>query len=99
MERISREECIKVYKIETIFFNQLMEAGLIETTLENNTVYLAYERLSKLEKLINWHYDLDINVPGLEVIHHLLHKIETLQTENNVLLQKIARDIELNEEY
>lgn len=88
MERISREECVRVYKIDTDFFNDLVEAGLIETVREENTVYLEYERLSYFEKLVNWHYDLEINIPGLEVIHHLLGRIEALQNERVELLRR-----------
>lgn len=79
MNQISREECIRVYDIEIQFFNDLVSAELIETTLEGNTVYLSYENLGHFEKLVYYHYDLEINVPGLEVISHLLKRIEDLQ--------------------
>lgn len=79
MERISREDCVQFYKVEVTFFDDLAEAGLIETIIEENSVYLSYERLDLFEKLVNWHYDLDINIPGLEVICRLLEEIETLK--------------------
>lgn len=81
MERISREECVRVYKVEAHFFNELVEAGLIETIIEADTVYIAYERLTHFERLVNWHYDLEINVPGLEVICNLLDQLEQLKRE------------------
>lgn len=89
MERISREDCVQFYKVDVIFFDDLAEAGLIETIIEENSVYLSYERLDHFEKLVNWHYDLDINIPGLEVIHQLLSRIEALQAEKNELLTRI----------
>lgn len=79
MERISREECVRVYKIDLAFFNELEEAGLIETVKEENTVYLHYNKLAHFEKLVTWHYDLGINIPGLEVICQLLDRIERMQ--------------------
>ncbi|MDT4884311.1 MerR HTH family regulatory protein [compost metagenome] len=79
MERISREECVRVYKIDLAFFNELEEAGLIETVKEENTVYLHYNKLAHFEKLVTWHYDLEINIPGLEVICQLLDRIERKQ--------------------
>lgn len=79
MERISREDCVQLYKVEVTFFDNLAEAGLIETITEDNSVYLSYERLDHFEKLVNWHYDLEINIPGLEVICRLLEEIETLK--------------------
>ncbi|MCD8540272.1 MAG: chaperone modulator CbpM [Leadbetterella sp.] len=89
MERISREECVRLYKIDIEFFNALTDAGLIETVKEENTVYLEYKRLGYFEKLVNWHYDLEVNLPGLEVIHHLLERIEALQRERAELLRRL----------
>lgn len=76
MEWISREECVRVYKIDMDFFNDLVEAGLIETVEEKDTLYLHYDKLAHFEKLVTWHYDLEINIPGLEVICRLLEKME-----------------------
>ena len=81
MERISREECVQVYEVDIVFFDNLVEAGLIETFMEENTVYLHYDKLAHFEKLLTWHYDLEINIPGLEVICQLLERIEQLQTQ------------------
>ena len=81
-ERISREDLVKIYNVEITFFDSLEEAGLLKTETENKIKYLQYEELSVFEKLMNLHYDLDINFAGLEVINHLLEKIEHLQNEN-----------------
>lgn len=80
MERISREECVRVYKIDMDFFDDLVDAGLIETFVEENTLYLHYDKLAHFEKLVTWHYDLEINIPGLEVICQLLDRIGQLQS-------------------
>ena len=80
MERISREECVRVYKIDMDFFDELVDAGLIETFTEENTRYLHFDKLAHFEKLVTWHYDLEINIPGLEVICHLLDRIGQLQS-------------------
>lgn len=78
-ERISREDCIRYYKIEAVFFDELVSAGLLETFIEDGTIYLPYEKLDQFEKMVTWHYDLEINIPGLEVIHRLLEEIERLR--------------------
>lgn len=78
-DRISREELVRIYNIEITFFDSLEEAGLLMTETENNTTYLRYDELATFEKFTNWYYDLEVNLAGLEVIHHLLHKIEELQ--------------------
>lgn len=86
-ERISREELVKIYQIEVSFFDELEENGLLKTESEGNIKYLKYEQLSVFERFMNWHYDLDVNIPGLEVIHHLLSQIENLKDENRKLLK------------
>ena len=80
MEWISREECVRVYKVDIAFFNDLVEAGLIETIVRKDTLYLPYDKLAHFEKLVTWHYDLEINIPGMEVICQLLEKMERLRT-------------------
>lgn len=84
-ERISREELVKIYNIEISFFNSLEESGLLRTETENEIKYLHYEELPVFERLANWHYDLEVNLPGLEIIHHLLEKLEKLKNENRRL--------------
>ncbi|MCG7281953.1 chaperone modulator CbpM [Chryseobacterium taklimakanense] len=88
-ERISREELVKIYNIEVTFFDELEEYGLVTTQTENNIKYLLYEELPQFEKFANWHYDLEVNMPGLEVINNLLHKINALQDENRRLMQRV----------
>ena len=84
-DRISREELVKLYNIEISFFDSLEEAGLVKTLQDNEVKYLLYEELPAFEKFTNWHYDLEINLPGLEVIHRLLNKLEKLQEDNRKL--------------
>lgn len=91
-ERISREELVKIYNIEITFFDSLEEAGLLKTVTENEVKYLLYDELELFERFANWHYDLDINLPGVEVIHHLLQKMEKLTAENRRLLQHMGSD-------
>ncbi len=81
-QRISREDLIKIYNVELSFFNDLAKSGLIRTEINDQVSYLLYEELPTFEKFANWHYDLDINMAGLEVIHSLLEKLNTLQQEN-----------------
>ncbi len=79
--KISREEIVKIYKVEVTFFDNLEACGLVQTVVENNTKYLLYEELTNFEKFANFYYDLEVNIPGLEVIHQLLQQINALQAE------------------
>ncbi len=45
------------------------------------TGFIPVEELQKLEKLIRLHYDLDINVEGIDAIVCMTERIENLQQE------------------
>ena len=84
-ERISREELVRIYNVEITFFDSLEEAGLLKTETENDIKYLMFDELSTFEKFTNWHYDLEVNLAGLEVIKRLLDQLERLREENLTL--------------
>ena len=65
--------------IDMEFITALQNFGLIELITIENTHYLDSEILSDVEKMINMHYVLDINIEGIDAIFHLLSRIETLQ--------------------
>lgn len=89
-ERISREELVKIYNIEITFFDELVDSGLLTIQTENEIRYLMYEDLPVFERFTNWHYDLEINLPGLEVIHDMLRKMEDLKRKNRELMNKLS---------
>jgi hypothetical protein len=89
-DRISREELVKIYNIEITFFDELVDNGLLNVETEDNVRYLIYEDLQVFEKFANWHYDLEVNLPGLEVIHHMLRKMDDLHQKNRDLMNKLS---------
>ena len=89
-ERISREELVQIYNIEITFFDELVDSGLLNIETDNEIRYLMYEDLPTFERFTNWHYDLEINLPGLEVIHNMLQKMENLNQINRELIQKLS---------
>lgn len=89
-EKISREELVKIYNIEITFFDELVDSGLLSIQTENEIHYLMYEDLPVFEKFTNWHYDLEINLPGLEVIHDMLRKMNDLKQKNRELINKLS---------
>ncbi|WP_027379693.1 chaperone modulator CbpM [Chryseobacterium daeguense] len=89
-ERISREELVKIYNIEITFFDELVNSGLLNIQTENEIRYLMYEDLPAFERFTNWHYDLEINLPGLEVIHEMLKKMEDLKQKNRELMSRLS---------
>lgn len=75
----------EVYNIELGFVNALHEHGLIELVTFKEIQYVHHEHLRDLERLIRLHYDLEINMEGIDVIAHLLKRVEAMQEEMLVL--------------
>lgn len=73
------------HKIELQFIRNLSRNGLIEVVMQNEEEFVKEEELKALEQFATWHYDLEINLQGIEVAQHLLHKIEQLQEEIRLL--------------
>ena len=67
------------HEIENTFITELNNYGLVEIIIQEEDEYLHPEQLPALEKMIRMHYDLKINLEGIDAIYHLLNKIEVLQ--------------------
>jgi len=76
----AKDFCI-YHNIEYSFISSLEDSGLISVTSIEHSRYIPTDELEKLEKFVRLHYDLDINVEGIETINHLLEKIEELQKQ------------------
>ena len=69
------------HHIEYSFISSLETAGLIEVTTVEGHSFIHPSQLQELEKFICFHYELDINLEGIEAIATLLQRIRTLQKE------------------
>ena len=67
------------HEIEHTFITELHNYGLVEIIIQEEDEYLHPEQLPTIEKMIRMHYDLKINLEGIDAIYHLLNKIEALQ--------------------
>jgi len=69
------------YGIEVSFVHSLIEYGLTEYTIVEDQTYLPENKIKDLERMIRMHYDLDINLEGIEAISHLLDRLDTMKEE------------------
>ncbi len=81
VDMITTEEYARQSNTNIQFINQLGEQGLIEITIREQSRFIALHQLPVLEKFARLHYDLDINLEGIEAISHLLQRIEKMQNE------------------
>lgn len=80
-ELIPAKDFCMYHNIEYSFISSLEDSGLIRITSVEQSVYIPAEEMQKLEKFVRLHYDLDINLEGIETINHLLEKMEEMQKE------------------
>jgi len=75
--------------IEVSFVSSLQQNGLIEITIVEETEFLNSEQLQQLEKYIRFYYELDINLEGIDVIMHLLNRVNDMHQEITALHNRL----------
>jgi hypothetical protein len=78
---ISASEFCAHHQIEISFLQSLNEYGLIKIATAESNSYLHPDDVTLIEKLVRLHYDLHINLEGIDAIHHLLQRMENMQNE------------------
>ena len=75
----------RVHRLEETFIYELYHNDLIEIIPQDEQDCIDEEQLPLIEKFSNWHYDLELNMQGIEVVSRLLERIEQLQQEVRAL--------------
>jgi hypothetical protein len=86
---IVNEFCIH-HNIDISFINALHESGLIAITHTAEKLYLPQSQLPHLEKMVRLYYEMDINLEGIETITYLLHRINEMQQQIQMLKNKLS---------
>ena len=77
------------YEVEVSFFNALDNIGLIKIETIDQQIFIHQDKISKLEKMIRLHHELNVNVEGIDVVFNLLQKVDKLQSELNALNNRL----------
>lgn len=77
---IINEYCSQSH-IEPEFIFSLEHEGLIEISIVDNERYIHISQLDALERYIRWHYDLSVNIEGIDIIQNLLNRMDEMQSE------------------
>ena len=83
------QEFITHHEIELSFIHTLHESGLIEIIIIEKNQYISKDQISDLEKMIRLHYELDINIEGIEAITQLVKRVDTMREELIVLKNRL----------
>ncbi|RYF77335.1 MAG: MerR family transcriptional regulator [Chitinophagaceae bacterium] len=88
-QMILTNDFCQYHQIEVSFLHSLHEYGLIEITTIEEETFLSPEQVEAIEKMIRLHYDLRINLEGIDAIQHLLQRMETMQSEMTLLRNRL----------
>ena len=83
------EYCSK-YNIESSFIDALEALGIIVLTIVDEERFIHLEQLSEMDRYIHLHYELEINIEGIDAIRHLLTKMTTMQEEIRELRKQLS---------
>lgn len=86
---ISIQQFCEHYKVPITFIDALHEYELIEIIVAKNENYLKITQLNEIEKMIRLHYDLEINLEGIDAIYHLLKQVEDMQNTITALNNRL----------
>ena len=77
-----------IYNIEPSFIISLHESGIIKIKKVERELYIFEEELPVIEKMLRLS-EMDINIEGIETIHHLLGHLHSLSEEIRILKNRL----------
>lgn len=77
-------------QIEFSFIDSLQQFGLIEIIADKEDAFIHANRVKELERLVRLHYEMDINLEGIEAILHLLQRLNEMSNELQVLKNRLS---------
>jgi len=88
-EVILLETFCSFFQVDRSFIETLESHGLISISYQENQRYILRDDVVQLEKYSRMFYELNINVPGIDALNHLLEKIKQLQQEAESLRARL----------
>tara|TARA_R100001369_G_scaffold29172_4_gene52616 strand:- start:103071 stop:103361 length:291 start_codon:yes stop_codon:yes gene_type:complete len=87
---IATDELCERYSVEHTFIRSLNNSGLLEVITVEKREYVSCDKMAEFEKMLRLHYDLKINLEGIEAIKHLLERLSDLKEENLALKNRLG---------
>lgn len=75
--------------VEITLMEELEDFGLIEVFQNNGLKYIRSHQVQHVQKIINFHNKLHINKEGIEVVLHLLERLEQKSQQLKYLENKL----------
>ncbi|MCO6462207.1 MAG: hypothetical protein J5I59_12455 [Saprospiraceae bacterium] len=78
------------YEVNNEFLENLQDYGLISLHFEQEEAYLDSQEIHLLERILNLHNDLGVNLEGIDIILNLTDRIRQMQEELNSLHNRLS---------
>ena len=88
-DMIALHDFCSSHQIQVSLIQALEEHGLVQTVIVDQSICVHANELPKLERIVRLSQELNINPEGLDVIDHLLKRIETMQREISELRNRL----------
>ncbi len=79
----------KHYDVPVSFIKELDAYGLIEIRVIEREYHISETEVEIFEKIMRLHFDLDINLEGIDAIYNLLKQVEELQNRLTTLHNRL----------
>lgn len=89
-EMIKAEEFCMHHQVNLTFIHSLSERGLVTITSVEEELYIPAEQVREIERVMRLHFDMDINLEGVEVITRLLSEMQDLREESRRLRNRLT---------
>lgn len=76
--------------IEFSLIDSFQDFDLIEVIKVKENAYIKTTELPKLEQILHFHKELKINLEGIDVIINLLERVNHIQTELNLIKNRLT---------
>lgn len=86
---ILTDEICRYYRVEEKFILALHDSELIHLETKERKYYLPLAEIKEFEKMRRLHYEMNINIEGLEAIQNLLETVRRLQHEKRSLENRL----------
>lgn len=88
-EHITITQLCEYYEVPESFIDDLAEFDLIRLVSVQQKRCIEKSEIHELEKLMRLHFDLKINMEGLDTVRNLLHQVKDLQNKITHLSNKL----------
>lgn len=76
-------------KIETSFLLELNREGLLRLEKQEEVEFIDQNDLPQIEMFARWHYELGVNLEGIDAMRHMLERMKEMQRQIQILEKKL----------